>query len=148
MSVPTSPIAINEQFQLLYGALRFYQSSAFEFAIKTNGAFLVVIGWIVTSGKARDFLGTRDSIRTLGALLLAVCSVLYGVLTWRTYTAAADVAQQIALLNAANPAIYHHAILMESSTMALIGANAGIAAICIVILLTVSAPTPAGPVAR
>jgi hypothetical protein len=59
-----------ELFKLLYATLGSFEDAAYDYALKSTGAFLVVIGWLVTSDKARDFLAGKRWIGGLGTLLL------------------------------------------------------------------------------
>ena len=73
------------KFDLLYEALKGYQTGFIDAAFKTTASLLVVAGWLMTSEAARKFLGGSPVLRRTAVVAILIAGLLYGVTSWRVY---------------------------------------------------------------
>ena len=72
-----------EQFDLLYGELKYYRDSAVDSVFKVAGFFLILGGWLVTSKDARAFLESSFPVRLAAVVVIVVIAAVYTLIAIR-----------------------------------------------------------------
>ena len=68
-------------FELLYEQLVYFHDGFFDGGYKVVGSLLLILGWLVTSDKARAALRHSPLLRMAGSVAILLCSVGYTFLT-------------------------------------------------------------------
>lgn len=89
-----------ESFHILRELLKDYSATYVSYTITTSASILLVIGWLLTSDKARDFIGGHGIVRwpmTAVAVVLLALEALIGHRMMRVTTTTARSIEQLRL---------------------------------------------------
>jgi hypothetical protein len=120
------PMAANEkeQFDVLYESLRTFQTGFVDAAFKATASFLLVLGWLVTSDKAREFLLKDPSRRYLAVLAVILAGVIYASISIRVYKFSHRTCALLDDLGFVPRSYYEDRILTREGLVIFISANA------------------------
>jgi hypothetical protein len=113
------PVDPAKAFEHLYGALSEYQTLLIETNVKACGFFLLVLGWLLTSEKARQFVEESIFTKTIaifGAVMPAIATVL---LSLRIRQIMEGLRGQLDALNYFPPPYYEFRLMPARSAAAL-----------------------------
>jgi hypothetical protein len=99
---PPDSVALDakESFHILRELLKDYSATYVSYTITTSASILLVIGWLLTSDKARDFIGGHGIVRwplTAVAVVLLALEALIGHRMMRVTTTTARSIEQLRL---------------------------------------------------
>ena len=116
-------------FGLLYDSLKGYQSGFVDGGLKVTGFLLIVLGWLLTSKEARDYLA-RDVIgRTIAATSLIAASVMYASIAYRVYLRSQNVFAQLRRLNYLPVETYQDHVIQPFAVVMFILSNFGLSCV-------------------
>jgi hypothetical protein len=116
-------------FALLYDSLKGYQSGFVDGGLKVTGFLLIVLGWLLTSKEARDYLA-RDMIgRTIAVISLITASLMYASITYRVYLRSNTVFAQLARLNYLPVETYQDHVIQPFAVVIFILSNFGLSCV-------------------
>lgn len=77
----TATIDSAQAFALLYDQLKSFHNGLYDGGYRVVGSLLLIVGWIITSEKARAALRSSAALRRSGGASVIACSIGYGLLT-------------------------------------------------------------------
>jgi len=126
-----------EAFTLLYEQLKYFHDGLYEGGYKVVGSFLLIIGWIVTSDKARQVLHESSVARVVSATSIVVCAIGSVFLTLLLQRKSAHTAQLLERLNYFPREYYEDRIATAGAVWVVIVIIGVIASAAVVLLLCV-----------
>lgn len=98
-------------FDHLHQSLVQYQQLFFDGSLKATGFFLLIMGWILTSDKARDFMKNDPFIATVGGWGLIVCAIAYIVLSIRLMSVMRGLGRELGAIDFMPRSYYAHRLV-------------------------------------
>src|SRR5436190_16535836 len=83
--MPSIDPALQWHFEFLFEELKTIAGSYMSYTITTSASILVVIGWLVTSDKAREFIGPSSAIKRVGTLVVLGFYLAEVWIGWMSY---------------------------------------------------------------
>jgi len=108
-------------FDLLYGALREYEATFVDASLKACGFFLLALGWVLTSDKAREFVTESDINRRLAIFGLLLPSIAAIVMATRVIRFTRHLHRELDALQHFPQSYYQYRVITPSFAAAVIG---------------------------
>ena len=130
------PATDAEKFELLYDALRAYQTGFVDAAFRVAAFILLVLGWLITSGDARSFLHAHQEGRLTAIAALALAAGIYALTSWRVYRFSQRTGSSLAQLAFMPEEYYADRVLRTVTLVIFVTANVLLTAVaCIFVSL-------------
>jgi hypothetical protein len=111
------------QFGVLYDSLSGYHQGFIDSAFRVTGFLLLVLGWLLTSKEAREYLGRDETARRLVSAGLTMAAAIYAFISYRVYLLSQQVFARLHLLAYVPGSTYEDHLLHPVTLVAFISAN-------------------------
>ena len=93
VEAPTSRATPKEEHELLYGIIKDFHDSIIDFEFKHGVILSVILGWIITSDKARDFI-SKSPIAYICIIIVMILLTTFHFIWVRVYSSRSKSARE------------------------------------------------------
>jgi hypothetical protein len=136
-----SQVDVKERFELIYGSLKDVHNDYLIDVMKAIALLVICLGWLITSGKGRDFFKNNITARVSSIIILVLLCVININTSIRAYRFSQDKITELSILNYIEPKYYENYEISTEFLVANLIVHTALFALLAVILWTLKEVT-------